>query len=133
MGWQSRRMLVQTVYRNLAEQGVIVNNITNQDHNAVWEILENFNFDKVLQVMQALNWTWHTESGEYEVPDLQLLRTEARRLLLRAVEWVRDPDRSNAFCLGVGGFEVQAELDENEQVWVSLKFIVTDWDNYSYE
>ena len=47
------------------------------------EILDEFDFEKVHRVMQALNWKWH---GSPDVPSIADLRRTARSLLKQVVE-----------------------------------------------
>ena len=111
----------------------MADNLSNTDHDVVWEILENFDFDRVHSVMEFLGWTWHKhfpdKPEQVYVPDVNQLRTEARRRLISAIEWARD-NEGKQYLSSSGGFEVTVEIDEWGKAWASLKFIVADWDNY---
>lgn len=64
------------------------------------DIMDSFEFDKVVKMMQATNWIWSDIGG---VPEEQELRLEARKWLKKAaVEGVA----------GTGGF--RAWMDEGE-------------------
>lgn len=108
-------------------------NLTDTDHEAIWEILENFDFNRVHSVMEFLGWTWHKQFKEEPeqvfVPDINELRTEARRRLIAAIEWAR-ANEGKQYLSSSGGFEVTVEIDEWGKAWASLKFILTEWDNY---
>lgn len=56
-------------------------------------IMDNFDFSRVLKAMRALNWEWGSCGTEHE-PDETELRREARRLLKFA--W----DHSTTFSCG---------------------------------
>ena len=56
-------------------------------------IMDNFDFSRVLKAMRALNWEWGAGGSEHE-PDEAELRREARRLLKNA--W----DHSATFACG---------------------------------
>lgn len=71
------------------------------------EIMDSFEFDKVLSVMQHLDWEWR-DSG---VPDEYEIRQSARRTMRSAIE-----------CDGTsstGGFTAIVE-DNTEDGWVRL-------------
>lgn len=72
------------------------------------EIMDSFEFDKVLSVMQHLNWEWESCKG---VPDEYEIRKAARRVMKYAI----DCNGST----GTGGFH--ATVDDNEEEgWVRL-------------
>ena len=76
-------------------------------------IMDNFDFSRVLKAMRALNWEWGHCGSEHE-PDEAELRREARRLLKNA--W----DHSATFaCGGFWAYFADGVL--------SLHFTVSDW------
>lgn len=83
------------------------------------DILDEFDFSKVQAVMAALNWTWHDSNG---VPTLGQLRKKARYLMKYCIG-------HSTFTTETGGFHVHKET-YSEKPYYSLKFVVTDWDNY---
>jgi hypothetical protein len=111
----------------------MADNLSNTDHDVIWEILENFDFDRVHSVMTYLGWTWHKQFKEEPeqvfVPDVNQLRTEARRRMIAGIEWARD-NGSIQYLSSSGGFEVTVDIDAENKAWVSLKFILTEWGNY---
>jgi hypothetical protein len=111
----------------------MADNLSNADHDVVWEILENFDFDRVHGVMEFLGWTWHKhfpdKPEQVFVPDINQLRTEARRRLITGIEWARD-NQCKQHVSSSGGFEVTVEIDEEGKAWVSLKFILAEWGNF---
>ena len=72
------------------------------------EIMDSFEFDNVLSVMQHLNWEWESCKG---VPDEYEIRKAARRVMKYAID-------CNGSA-GTGGFH--ATVDDNpEEGWVRL-------------
>lgn len=111
-----------------------------QFRDRVDEIILHFDFQKVHDVMEMLDWkwaSWYDEDEDQhinEVPSVYALRTRAYQMLLDAVE---------KNCGGSGGFEVRTYVydlvDENgvpytpdepddfeHSVHLSLKFIVEE-------
>ena len=46
------------------------------------EIMDSFEFEKAHKIMEAMNWEWY----EQGIPDIYLLRTEARKQLKNSVK-----------------------------------------------
>lgn len=91
--------------------------MTEKEFEAIGNIMDNFDFDKVHEVMSLLNWEWAaTENG---VPTKSELRSEARRLLKMAIN-----DKTR---VSTGGFEVDY-INEGDG-FVELKFVVSQWDS----
>ena len=93
--------------------------LTEKEHEAVDNIMDYFEFDKVLKTMIALNWKWvkedHKSLDDLEIPSIERIRKTARKALIRAIE-IKD-------LTSGGGFE--AEYKDGE---LSLKFVVEQWD-----
>ena len=66
--------------------------------NKIEEIMDRFDFKKVLEHMEETKWCWQMTSG-YKVPDMDQIRSTARRLLTNAV-W-NDESVAN---VSTGGF-----------------------------
>lgn len=81
---------------------------------AIDNIMDNFDFEKVYNAMVALDWEWRNEG----VPDVSDLRKEARNLLKTALK-----DKTN---VGTGGFQVQYFSDKDGQ-YVHLSFVIDEW------
>ena len=75
------------------------------------EIMDTFDFDRVHEVMKAVNWKWHTDS-ECEVPDQYKLRQEARRLL--KVLFKNRMAATGGFCA------IKQESENEDEPWVFL-------------
>jgi len=93
------------------------------------DILDNFNFAKVLKTMETLDWKWRGEA-----PSLDDLREQAERLLRGAIEARLGDYKSSHWELGVingtGGFQATAFCDEAKTriTGLDLKFVVSEWD-----
>ena len=82
------------------------------------EILDQFDFQKVKEVMDALNWTWAIGT-ESHVPDIPELRKQAREMLWDAI-------RSKHRMIKTGGFVAEKEDDDT----LELRFEVTSWNTW---
>ena len=83
------------------------------------EILDQFDFQKVKEVMDALNWTWAIGT-ESHVPDIPELRKQAREML-----W--DVIRSKGRMIKTGGGFVAEKEDDDT---LELRFEVTAWNTW---
>ena len=94
------------------------------------DILNEFDFDKVERVMEALNWKWRGET-----PTLYDLREEALRLLRGAAKSrlgnFKNEHHDVAIINACGGFEAKAYCDENKTkiTGLDLAFVITSWDS----
>ena len=93
--------------------------LTEREQEAIDNIMDYFNFDKVLKTMIALDWKWvkedHKSIDDLETPSIERIRKTARKALMRAIE-IKD------YTSG-GGFE--AEYDDGN---LYLRFVVEEWD-----
>jgi hypothetical protein len=64
------------------------------------QIMETFDFKKVMDYMQSVDWKW-SNLDEYRVPDEFDLRGTAASLLTKAIE-----DDTPSLNIGTGGFYV---------------------------
>ena len=95
-----------------------------KDENEIIEdILDEFDFAKVQEVMIALDWTWF-ESGvsPAEVPTLGKLRKKARMLL-------KDCIKHDEYSTATGGLWASKRTFDG-QSYYRLQFVVSSWDNY---
>jgi len=77
-----------------------MSNVTDQATEIVIrEIVAEFNFQKVQQIMIQLNWEWYFD-GVMRVPTLDEMKEAARRLLLSAA-------RTGSAAVQSGGFMAQ--------------------------
>ena len=83
------------------------------------KIMANFNFYRVHEVMNALNWTWHDDS---EPPSLKRLKEAANNSLKRVAEEKIKSTQS-------GGFLATKYKDEHGDEQLELMFVVEDWNS----
>jgi hypothetical protein len=94
------------------------------------EIMNEFDFDKVYEAMDALDWKWRGQT-----PSIEDLRETAESLLRGAVKSrlgdFKDIHHDVAIINGTGGFEAKAFCDEDKTkiTGLDLAFIVTSWDS----
>ena len=82
------------------------------------EILDQFDFQTVKEVMDAVDWKW-TIGTESRVPDIPELRKKARELLWSLI---RSKDR----MIKTGGLVVEKDDDET----LELRFEVSSWSTW---
>lgn len=82
------------------------------------EILDQFDFEKVKEVMDALDWKWAIGT-ESHVPDIPELRKQSREML-----W--DLIRSKSRIIKTGGLVVEKDDDDT----LELRFEVTCWNTW---
>ena len=93
------------------------------------DIMDEFNFAKVQNVMDHLGWKW---VGEYVT--IEMLREEAERLLKGAIFARLHEYRDWHWELGIhhctGGFEATAFCNESKTkiIGLDLKFVLAEWD-----
>lgn len=93
---------------------------TKQEH--IDEVMDQFDFVKVVKAMKALDWRWATTAGM--VPLESELRQQARKLLGLAYEGAIEFNVS-PYMTGTGGFEATYSKEYDN---LGLKFIVASWE-----
>lgn len=82
--------------------------ITNHQSSLIEDLLETFNFEKVLIAMTALDWKWVNQGSEgCSVPTIERMKRMCRNLLYRSIT-----DKST----GSGGFEAKYYAPGDEEV-----------------
>ena len=93
------------------------------------QLLSGFDFDKVRNVMKALEWTWHDSVEEDGIPN-------HAELVLAAQRYLSDAYDSMCYCsekiYGGRGFEVHAKKYDDGEILLELKFVVESM-NWSSE
>lgn len=107
-----------------------MSDLTSADHDAIWDIMNNFDFERTHQVMDILNWKWYNVPELTEgVPDIHQLRDTARKMLVECASRARKV--SGPYYIGSGGFFAYADYEAaSNKVLMRLAFELTDWDNY---
>ena len=94
------------------------------------EILDQFDFQKVKEVMDALNWRW-AMGTEALVPDIPELRKKARELLW---DVIRSKDRNRMIKTGGLVVEKQEPIYRGNRIFkdgtLELRFEVTSWNTW---
>jgi hypothetical protein len=93
-------------------------------------IIDHFDFNTVMAVMDALNWRW---SGSKDTPTKQELIDCASQKLHSAITQVLSPDNKEHKDIGwisaSGGFQAQAwKTKKNNLAKLKLEFIVSEWE-----
>jgi len=96
-----------------------VKGIVKYIYDASNEVLDNFDFDKVLKVMEFLDWKWQGKIPE----KVELIQT-ARKLLIETMEMLFDKSEEIT-AISTGGFQAEAWLEDGKPV-CSLKFIIEE-------
>ena len=97
--------------------------LTFTERMKIQDILEDFNFQKVHDVMKQLDWKW--AMTKYGVPTIDELKSEAKRLLIDAcVEHT---------CVATGGFRAVYEAGEtpdDPDTYIALEFIIEECEGF---
>jgi len=86
------------------------------------DILEDFNFQKIHDVMEQLDWKW--VMTKYGVPTLDELKREAKRLLIDAC--------IERTCVSTGGFRAVYEegTPDDPEPYIGLEFIIEECEGF---
>lgn len=103
------------------------------------EVLDNFDFNKVHQVMKFLNWKWFNfEDSTYELPSIRQLINQAEKYLGMAYNGLEKIEHNeHSYMVGSGGFEAQAKrypagLDKPD-VLLTLTFNLASFEAATYD
>lgn len=99
------------------------------------ECIENFDFDKVFDVMRHLNWVWfNTENGLPTEDELVSTLEYAMDSAIKQVKALKKSTTQPSFIgfSGTGGFEAEAiEYTDDKSRYLTVRFVVTDWQTNS--
>lgn len=106
-------------------------NIVRKMDDLVEEIMDNFEFEKVHEVMDALKWEWVDTSGCFRVPSEKELRKRTSEMLYQTINnyitgIMNGEDRDNPARISSGGFECTFDGES-----LSLNFVLADWTAYN--
>lgn len=116
--------------KELQKNDVIQNPVHTKDCDLTWterekieDIIRDFDFKKVHDVMDFLDWKW--AMSKEGVPTIEELQAEARRLLVEAV--------TERTCVATGGFRAVYEADgaDDEDPYIGLEFIVEECEGFA--
>lgn len=108
--------------KNLTQKENLMNNKIRQAQDNIDQIMDYFDFAKVVKTMEALNWQWGTAHSEDGIPTESEVRTFARKLLKQAAANIVS-EKDNHSYLGCGGFVVRKYYDGT----LELEFVVSSW------
>lgn len=87
------------------------------------DLLDEFNFDKVVKVTDCLGWTYACSKEALTVGEL---RRKARSLLEGVYQMKDSPED----CHSSGGFCAERRMYPGDSTkYLNLKFVVTEWSN----
>ena len=93
------------------------------------EILDEFDFERVNEVMKSIYWQWVMPDGGYRTPSIPELRKHARKLLEETISGLISSNESD-YCVECGGFRAEADKYENNpKIYIKLSFVLTSWEN----
>ena len=89
------------------------------ERDIIEDILDEFDFGKVRQVMEHLNWIWYESDG---IPTLGHLRKKARSLMKECIG-------HEEYTVATGGLWVQKKTFDDLPFY-RLMFVVSEWSSY---
>ena len=93
------------------------------------DILDEFDFERVNDVMKSVCWEWVMSDGRYGIPSIPELRKQSRRLLEETVSGLISSKETQYF-IESGGFRAEAnKYDDDPKIHIRLSFVVTSWEN----
>lgn len=95
-----------------------------QKEQMIADVMDDFDFNKVHDVMKALFWTWATDTGNSEVHGVWRIVKCAKKLLDDVMEYYGDGEHH---AISTGGFK--AELEEDGTL--SLLFVLEQTSSYT--
>ena len=84
------------------------------------DIMDNFDFYRVHNVMKALNWHWISAKAKNGVPTVQEIKALAADILWELVN--SDDER-----IATGGLEASKDFSDLKNPFIELKFVVEEW------
>jgi hypothetical protein len=98
----------------------------------MFDILNNFNFQKVHDTMKCLNWTWYPKG----IPTTDYIVFSAREKIESVIKnCLLDAKPDQEYFVSSGGLKATAIKDDYGQItFLELEFILTSWElNDPYE
>lgn len=109
----------------------IINNLLDQEDviDVLNNVFDNFDFERVKRTMDALDWTWDWVGEENaaqtrRVPTIDEIKEFAANLMWECAN--EDID-----CISSGGFRVEKDFSDPDDLWMRLSFEVTESDFYT--
>ena len=89
---------------------------TKDSIDTIFEILKEFNFEKVEKVMIATDWKWARPDG-LRTPTIDEMKDLCISLLINA--------EKETTTISSGGFEARCKIKENDEKELCLSFVTT--------
>lgn len=103
----------------------------------IYEIMDNFDFEKVSEAMELLNWKWSSilrgGGGDDFVPTKADLRKKARGLLFEVANFdFKGSGGQKVYSVSSGGLKAIAfyhddDDDEDSEISLELNFVLENW------
>lgn len=84
------------------------------------EVINSFDFEKVHNVMEFLNWRW--QGAGIGVPKVIDLKETATNLIIESIN--KTLETSKDYSIATGGLEASSYLDENNEIQCKLTFVL---------
>lgn len=98
----------------------------------IQEIMENFNFKKVHDVMTFLRWDWFNGEGPYSVPSIKQIKETSLHLLEDISKTILDEENYTR-SLSTGGLCATISFNESRIPVLELSFILEEFQVYREE
>ncbi len=105
----------------------------------IYEIMDNFDFEKVSEAMRLLNWKWSgmvrgEGGGDDFIPTKSDLRKKARGLLFKVANFdFKGSGGEKVYSVSSGGLKAIAfyhdddDDDEDSEISLELNFVLENW------
>jgi hypothetical protein len=107
---------------NLTQKENLMNDRIKTTQENIDNIMDNFDFSRVIKTMKALDWTWANMHAADGTPTESEVRTFARNLLKSAAARVVSKEENHCYH-ACGGFVARKYYDGG----LELEFVVTSW------
>ena len=82
-------------------------------------VFDNFDFEKVKDVMDLLQWTW----GAHGVPTIDEIKNQVAKMMYECAMAKEDE-----YIIATGGFRVEKDFSDHNNPWMRVAFEITDCD-----
>ena len=92
----------------------------------MFDIINNFDFQKVHDVMKYLDWTWYSKG----IPTVDDIRFSARERIESVIKnCLLDANPNEEYFVSSGGLKATAIKDDYGQItFLQLEFVIVSWD-----
>lgn len=90
--------------------------LTEQQRDAIEEVMDTFDFETVHKYMVATNWEWYASHG---VPDIYEIKKEARRLMHDCIVGKYQSIETGGFCANAFESENKTAI----RLWFSIESV----------